>query len=244
MPTVRHLPRAPIREALLDVRISRPASSVMNGLRELGESLPGFRETHTQFYFEGQIQLQEGVISREDRAEPLGFRVASEDGLRVVQLRVNGFSFSRLEPYTSWEEIRAEAGALLDRYVEVIGSNEATRIALRYVNHLRLPYPTPDLTEFVVGLPDLPSGWPNAVESFLYRVTLAAEAGASVNVTHALVDDVDEDRIGVIFDIDAFREGRFAIGDDLFWRSFEELRELKNRIFFRGITEQTVEMYT
>ena len=54
---------------------------------------------------------------------------------------------------------------------------------------------------------------------------------------------VDEDRIGVIFDIDAFREGHFTVGDDRFWSMFEELRDLKNRIFLSGLTNRTMEMY-
>jgi len=244
MSQVRHLRQAPIREAVLDVRFPRTDDARLEALRELAQSLPGFANLDAQFHFESGIQWSSsGEISRHDRTEPLGFRTVSEDEARVVQLRLNGFSYSRLRPYTSWEEIREDSRPLLERYVETIGSRGAIRLALRYINHLRLPYPVEDLKQFVLGLPDPPEGWPSAVESFLYRVTLADESGASVHVTHALVDDVDESRIGVIFDIDAFREGRFTVGDDEFWRAFEELRDLKNRIFFDGITDRTMEMY-
>lgn len=244
MPQVRHLRHAPIREAVLDVRIPRTGVAPLDALRELAGSLSGFANVDAQFQFESGIQWSgSGEVSRHDRTEPLGFRAVSEDETRVVQFRLDGFSYSRLRPYTSWEEIRDEARPLLERYVETVGSRDGIRLALRYINHLRLPYPTEDLKKFVLGLPDPPEGWPAAVESFLYRITLADDSGASVHVTHALVDDVDESRIGVIFDIDAFREGRFTVGDDAFWRTFEELRDLKNRIFFRGITDRTVEMY-
>lgn len=244
MPEVQHLSRAPIREAVFDVRIPRQAATVMEALERLARSLPGFAPGHTQFEFEAGIELDAGGgVRRHERTEAIGFRVTSDDQLRVLQIRANGFSFSRLQPYTSWDQIRTEVEPLLERYIEAVGTREGERVALRYINHLRLPYPTMNVKDYLLGLPDLPDTWPGVVESFLYRATLGGPSGISVNVTHALVDDVEEDRIGVIFDIDAFRVARCAIGDESFWQTFLELRDLKNRIFFGGITTRTVEMY-
>lgn len=240
----RHLDRAPIREAVFDVRVDRAEAAALDDLRDLAESLEDFPTVQHTYRAEVGIEVREkGEFTREDRAAPHGLRVISSDQTRILQLRLDGFSYSRLAPYTSWDQLREEAAAYLHPYAEVMDGVEATRLALRYINHLRLPYPTADLAEYILGLPELPGEWPQTVESFLYRVTLSDESDSSAHVSHALVDDVDEDRIGVIFDIDAFREGSFAIGEDEFWETFEELHDLKNRIFFGGITERTAEIH-
>ena len=38
-----------------------------------------------------------------------GYVFTSADGKQVVQYRLDGFTFSRLRPYTRWEEVFAEA---------------------------------------------------------------------------------------------------------------------------------------
>jgi hypothetical protein len=58
-----------------------------------------------------------------------------------------------------------------------------------------------------------------------------------------LADDVDEDRIGVIFDIEAYLDGSFETDDASIWGPFSDRRDLKNRIFFAGITESTLSLF-
>lgn len=40
---------------------------------------------------------------------PDGFLLSSSDKLRIVQARLDGFTFSRLAPYETWERLRDEA---------------------------------------------------------------------------------------------------------------------------------------
>jgi uncharacterized protein (TIGR04255 family) len=181
--------------------------------------------------------------SRCHEARPGGFRAVSERDAQAVQFGLSGLTVSRLEPYESWEQLAGEAQRLWAVFRTVSSPDRTIRLGLRYSNHIRLPYPLTDLGEYLVGLPDPPSEWPQTISSFLFRQTFHDEGtGAAVNVMHALADDVDEDRIGVIFDIDAYLEGSFGVEEHELWGTFTELRDLKNRIFFAGVTEATLSL--
>lgn len=130
------------------------------------------------------------------------------------------------------------------QYVEVVKPAHVTRLGLRYINHLRFHQPILDLQEYLVGLSDLPAAWPQVVSNFLTRLTLFDdERGFSAHVTRALVEETNPDMVGVLFDIDVFQTIQLPPSRDEVWGTLELLRNLKNRIFFNGITERTVEMY-
>ena len=243
MPEPRRLKHAPIREAVVDIRVPPVPPSSLDALRELAKGLE-YPVVHEAFEFLGQFNLgPQGMMAQGQQSRPSGFRAVSESRSQIVQFRLNGMAVSRLEPYESWEQLVAEAKQLWLAFREAAHPEGATRLGLRYINHVRVPYPGSDLRDYFAGLPDLPKEWPQAVSSFLFRQTLHDDlTGAAVNITHALADDVDEDRIGVIFDIDAYREASFGVDDPELWGTFGDLRDLKNRIFFSGVTEATLSL--
>lgn len=215
-------------------------------LEDLTQGLDGYGDVKHLREFEGSVQIgQEGTPQSETlRHETVGFRATSEDEHRVVQFKLSGFTFSRLAPYTTWEEVRDEARELWDQYAGAVEVDEVVRVALRYVNHIRLVQPVQDIETFFHMLPEVPDGLPQMLTNFLARVTIfEPETQFSAHVTHALVDDIDPDRIGVILDIDAFREGVFSVEQDDIWKILADLREFKNGIFFGALTERAVEMF-
>lgn len=247
MPTPRLLANAPIREAVVEVRVSPfEAELTLPALHDMADSLEGYPTVQPLFQFQGQFKVdQAGEVETNQETSPVGFRAISEDETHVIQFRLNGISISRLQPYVSWEQLYEVSGAHWTAFRESFEVNQAVRLGLRYVNHIRIPYPVGDLLDYFRGIPDPPPQWPQAVSSFLYRSTLHdAKTGCAATVMHALADDVNENRIGVIFDIDAYVEGVFGVTDDEIWGTFAQLRDLKNRIFFEGITEAALELFT
>jgi uncharacterized protein (TIGR04255 family) len=62
-------------------------------------------------------------------------------------------------------------------------------------------------------------------------------------IVQALERSVDPSVVSLLLDIDAFREEVAAPDDPALPTAFEQLRQLKNEIFFASITETTAEMY-
>ena len=59
----------------------------------------------------------------------------------MIQLRVDGFTFNRLKPYTSWEKIFPRAYRFWKKYLDCVEPVGVTRLATRYINALDVPIP-------------------------------------------------------------------------------------------------------
>ncbi len=238
MVRVRHLSRAPISEAILDIRVQKIDRDHRPILSELAEDT-GFPSVQIGFEFQADLPLEPGADLPEP--QPAGFRAVSEE--QIVQFRFDGVSVSRLRPYGTWDELVDVTRSAWDCYRDRLGDLRVSRLGARYVNHLRLPYPGIELETFFEGLPADPPEWPSTISSLLQRRTLH-EGDFAVHISHALADDVDEGSLGMIFDIDAFTLVDFG-GDEseAIWETFARLRELKNRIFFGGLTDEALSHY-
>jgi uncharacterized protein (TIGR04255 family) len=156
---------------------------------------------------------------------------------------VDGFTFSKIEPYTTWEEVSLEAFRLWKVYVEAAKPKGISRVAVRYINRMRLPA-VKDLGEYLEAPPQLPSPIPQSVREFLTRVYVRDDKrNTSAVIVQALEPRIDPNALSLLLDIDAFREVSEAPDDPGLPSVFQELRELKNDIFYASITEKIVEKY-
>jgi uncharacterized protein (TIGR04255 family) len=243
----RHLSNAPITEGLIDLRVEAPAGVTVDTLVAAIAQRNNFGYTlknpiiRSEFGFSLNVQ-QSRAIAHDPRATSIGVRLHSPDERHVALLSIEGFTLSRLEPYGSWEDLLRETLPLWRGYAECLGPGTITRIATRYINNLRLP--STDLERFLDLLPRLPQGLPSAVSGFLQRYALQdALTQATVLLTEALPEASTGPPVPVILDIDAFRHARFPMDDQTVWQYLEQLRVLKNRVFFTCLTEAGVELY-
>ena len=123
-----------------------------------------------------QIQEAVGWVYRADAA--------------VAQFRVDGFTFNKLEPYTTWENVFGEAARLWQIYAQTAQPLEIARLAVRYINRLRLPGPA-ELGQYLEAPPVLPPPIPQAVREFLTRIIVEDGNGASAILIQALEASLD-----------------------------------------------------
>lgn len=241
----QHLPNAPITEALIDLRVNKSDAQALEqslGLlkERLGDRYP---QVNNLRGFEAGFVLRMGK-DVEPHARDKGFGgyiFYSQDGLNVVQFRPDGFTYNRLKPYTSWEEITPRALDLWRLYTELTKPEFVVRAALRYINHLRFPFPLESYYQYLTTMPPAPEGPHYFIKGYLSRVIIGdPNLGTDAIVSQALEPLADTKSITFILDIDAFREGEFApLGDELL-RTLDNLRAMKNNIFFGSITEDTL----
>jgi uncharacterized protein (TIGR04255 family) len=174
-----------------------------------------------------------------------GHRLLSKDGKNVVQLRRDGFTFSRLNPYTKWEEVFGEAWRLWGKYVETAQPLEVSRIAARFINRLLLPLPFVNPKEYLKAPPVAAEGWPSDMGSFLSRLVMHdPKSDILVNVIQALEPQASgQTSVTLLFDIDAYQDVSLTADDVTIRARFAGLRELKNRVFFKGLTEKAIDLF-
>lgn len=242
----RHLKRAPITEALIDFRVKKRAEFKVQDLRRLKQTLTAeFPVVEEQFLIEGGISLKPGDagVHQFVAADQLnGYFFKSEDGLNIAQFRSDGFTFNKLAPYTSWEELFPKVWKLWLMYIQTGAAEFVTRVAVRYINKLTIPTTTSDLGVYLTVLPVLPAGISGQVSNFLTRFVLKSQDDCTANITEAIEKGDDPKSLTVILDIDVFKVKEFELDDPSIHSTFDALHDLKNRIFFSSITEETARL--
>ena len=164
---------------------------------------------------------------------------------KVVQARLDGFTFNKLKPYENWEMFRDEGRELWEFYLELAHPLRVNRIALRYVNRIEVPLPFGDFNEYILTNPQVAPKLPQSLSSFFMRIQIPfSDQMALATITQTMEKPTESQKLPLIIDIDVVRQSNFT--KDAFseiWDGFEELRIVKNDIFFNSITEKAQELF-
>lgn len=240
----RHLNKAPITEAIIEIRFSpSPNVKVPRDLTEfcvaLKESYPDQKpQTELKFEF-----LPGSSSPNAKHTELVSFRLSSSDGLQIVQAWTDRLTFSRLKPYQTWEHLREESRKVWDIYAKLIKPEAITRVATRFINSIEVSLPIRDFADYLVSAPIIPEKVPQGLASFYSRFVVPdPKTGATAIVTHALESLVTPNIAPVLIDIDVFLERSYETPEEA-WITLNKLRDLKNLIFFESLTEKALEPY-
>lgn len=240
-----HLNNAPIREALIDVRAALPADAGLALLDSVDDRMRAAfpeRKTIHQGRFQVNFDFKEGASETSAEHGALGVRYESQDGKRIVQFRLNGYTYSRLAPYTNWDEMRDEAREFWQIYSSAMSPVAVSRVATRFINMIRIPMPINDFEDWLTQPPRIPKDLPQALAGYLLRIVLPdPDTGATSIITQAL-EEVGPQYASVVLDIDVFLNRDSGDADGSIWDQLEQLRTLKNKIFFASVTDRTLEL--
>lgn len=243
----RHLARAPIVEATLYVAV-QPRPDVT------AETLAALRTRLATRYPSRETRLADAPfgalgrsVERPDPAQgrqPVGYVFTSSDGRNVVQARTDGLSVSRLRPYTTWEDLLAEARRVWSDYAEVAGAERARYIGLRYINRFVVP-PSARYEDYLRTRPVLSPGLGGTPAVFFMLFTLPRrdpESVATITVSSGTPRD-GEEGAPVVFDVDLSANATPDMLGEGMWNAFAGLREIKNQIFFESMTDRAWETF-
>jgi uncharacterized protein (TIGR04255 family) len=174
----------------------------------------------------------------------VGYLFRSADGKRVLQTRLDGFTFSRLRPYESWATIRDEAKRLWGVYQRTVKPIRVTRVAVRYINQIDMPLPLQDFKEYFRTIPEVSAELPQGLSAFLMQLQIPqVDLGAVLVLTETLAPPPSPDLASIILDIDLFKEGCDLKSDDDVWSLLESFRDRKNEAFEGCITDKARQLF-
>lgn len=240
----RHLSRAPITEAIVDIRVKARTDMDALDFTGLRESLaPEFPRATERRGFSFGMTSATGEAELKDLGLQ-GFFFHSADEKTIAQFRIDGFTLNRLAPYTSWEALRPIVARLWQVYLETARPDHVVRVALRYLNRVPIPESPVDLDKYLAAAPSIPAELPQLVSRFLTKVTLQdPDARLTAHVTQQMESDLASRQLVVLLDIDAFQERDQEQLDVPVEPVLEHLHDFKNRIFFGLLTEDAVRMF-
>lgn len=240
-PAFPHLNNAPITEAMIDFRVRLPGAFEILRLKEahpqLSADYPNIEEQ-----FEQRLGQPPKLTVRSQDVG--GYRFRSGDNKSIVQFRRNGFTFNRLKPYPSWDQVFPEACRLWNIYSTVAHPEEISRIAVRFINRVQLPLPNLEFSDYLTAPPPLPQGIPQSLSGFLTQVVIQdPETKLAANIVQALEPALNEQYVSMILDIDVYQRDVSQLTLEAVLGQFAKLREMKNRIFFGSLTEKALALY-
>ncbi|MDY7000560.1 MAG: TIGR04255 family protein [Thermodesulfobacteriota bacterium] len=247
MAKIRYLKNAPITEAIIDFRIKPPSGIQVSDFLPLTKTLQDqYPKVKDIRKFEGRFDfdMKKGKALKSSLEEtPQGYRCESDDEKNIVQFKIDGLTFSRLKPYTRWEDIFAEARRIWDIYITKISTASVMRLATRYINHIEIPLPI-DFSQYLTAPPIIPNDLPQSATDFLTRIVVHdTNLDILVNITQALGKSSKKNHAAIILDIDAYKQCELDVNSEDMWLIFGQLHDMKNKIFFGSITEKTAGLF-
>jgi len=238
-----HLRKAPIVEAVIDFRIPREPAVAPDTFAGLFPSIgQKYSQAGAILSLEARFGIESGrMLGPTQRRADLGWKYQADT--EVAQFRVDGFTFSKIEPYTTWEEVFGEAFRLWEVYRSLAKPTQLSRIAVRYINRMGVSG-NRNISDFLTAPPVPPKPIPSVIRDFLTRIHVADEShNLAAVIVQALEPQFDPNVMSLLLDIDAYHETSIAPNDPDIPALFQQLRELKNEIFYASITEICAEMY-
>jgi len=234
-----HLSRAPITEAIIIIRVDAPDLTL--------EKVAGVHDVVRDTFPEKQDRIDYEFVLDVNAARKtekhLGWLAWSADRSRAMQARLDGFSFSRLPQYKNWAELRDEARRAWVAYSEAVKPRLVKKLAVRYVNRIELPQPIKSFDDYFQTFPKIGPTLPQVLSGVFVRLLIPFDS-VTASITYTIdVPGVTPSVLPIVLDIEVFKDMDFEPHSDDVWAALDELRSIKNRVFFGSITKKLEEMF-
>lgn len=244
MSTPRPLRSPPVVEAIIDVLARFDAPPFEEQLARVGaELITEYPQTDKRITYEWAVNKGEPAPAK---MRVVGLVYRSDAMARVVQVREDGCSFSQLKPYSSWDAAFSEWRRVWALYRDTLSPARVVRVSTRFINRLEFPGAAIDFDDMLAIGPRLPPSGPQYLSAFSTVVTIPEVAPRTRCVLRSSYEGNlgPDGKVPVMLDLDVVRECDFDPRDDAgIFAAIDELRPIKNLMFFGSLTDKAVEVF-
>lgn len=238
-------PKAPITEAVFDIRIDKLNLQGVETLEQIkefvSEEFPLEKKQHevtNMFQFSLNQQPESKLQSNH-----FGYTFLSKDSSRQIQVRMDGFTLNILKPYEDWETHFNTFMKYWNEYNRLFRPNNVLRIATRYINRIEIPLPFESFQEYITNMPPIPDCLPQSFISFFMQVQVPCHDEIRKVIITETVEPDQQGKLPFILDIDVFQELKVDKSEQNLKENFAELRNIKNSVFESCITEKARQLF-
>jgi uncharacterized protein (TIGR04255 family) len=241
----RHYSRAPITEAVIDLRVEFDTPPTQSDFLQGAERLRGQFPVQAPIHFfemnfgPGDDDLQPSFNSAQTE---VGVRLTSAEHNRVLQVQRHGFTYSHMPPYSQWSSFSEEAKNLWNAFVASYRPATVVRVAVRYINRIVVPSSTAKFDEYFTLYPTAPPGVLDEVTGCFMQIAspqrdIAENAAAVINF--ALEPNTLPGNLSFLLDFDVYSTCRCDPTSPEIWELLGRLRARKNELFESSITDKS-----
>ncbi|RMH44063.1 MAG: TIGR04255 family protein [Gammaproteobacteria bacterium] len=252
-------PDAPILEALINfnVRFSRAVEvdRINSFHNECGSTFP-ISQDRVEIRHTVSFDEKSGSTDAQLTREFVGKVFFAEDRARAIQIRRDGFAYSKLRPYNDWNSLVEDAKIWWEKYRDFYNPILVTKASVRYINKIGLPRSILDangnivlssLRNYILTTISIENRLSSIARDAFCRIVIPHPRETSILATVISTPDKnqnDQDKFYHILDIDVVADVEMdPINNDAIWNLMDALREFKNKIFFASLTEQAKELF-
>lgn len=115
---------------------------------------------------------------------------------------------------------------------------------MRYINRIEIPLLLKDFKEYILTVPVVAPELPQALEHFFMRLVIPRpDLGAVAIINQTMEIPEGGQRLPFLFDVEVFKKTSYSGDEEDMWNEFEKLRDFKNEVFFKSMTEQAKELF-
>jgi len=238
------LSNAPIQEAILDVRTTNNDSFSPEVIKErLPLDVPEFNRIEERIEGKVKLHLEKGkqLSAEKPNAETAALIFRNTENTEAIQLRRNGFGFSRLKPYENWGNFYSGFVENWNKCERFVLGKEINRIGVRYINALPISSGQIDLSDLFLLRPEYPDNLGGAANNIFLKLSFQEKGANGQHINSNLIlrsGNTMDGNPTFILDIDVSAICNCHPLDKDFEKFTLELRTIKNRIFKNSLTPQ------
>lgn len=236
----------PITEAVIEVKIKNSISK--ENLEKIAKKLQlSYPNKELVNNLDINIKQQpEGNGSLNLNTRVNGYSLTSDDQTNKVIILSNSIAAIQLAPYQGWEQVKEKFTSAWKHWKKTSKTQEVSRIGIRNINRIDIPSINIDrinLEEYLTFNPKVPKFSNSPITRYLMQVSQPISDLWSVNITSTGIQSPLINHTSLLLDIDVFRTDNIPLNDVDLWKTIDEARDIKNKIFKACITQKTEELF-
>jgi uncharacterized protein (TIGR04255 family) len=183
------------------------------------------------------------------KVSQMGFILKDKSNSYIIQAKRGSFAFHKVNGYESFESILIKLETYWDELVKICGNLTIFNLSVRYLNLIGKEEKE-KVSDLLTIVTKHPFGEDNETNLTQHRFKYDKNPQITVIVVTAKPNFIDPDKQnnkvkdGVVLDIIVNKKIDAQEGKVFRFESFNEMRGIKNDIFFKSITEQTIKKYS
>jgi uncharacterized protein (TIGR04255 family) len=247
-----HLSRAPITEALLEVRARAQVPWNKDEIsRKIIEKVPDYPATMPEHGIENRIDTTPSTagqiaVTSNIEIQWQGLRCQSPSvPQQVVRFTRDAFLFSRLQPYENFDAFSQEGLRLLQLHREIADPGSIQRLGLRFINRIEIP-PNGRLKDYFTAPPREASKLRLPLSGFYHNDSIIVPGhpyAGNVAKTMQVFPEATNLPPALILDLSVYVPGPLPFFVDFIVVHLKNMRWLKNKLFFGNLTPGALEQF-
>jgi len=194
--------------------------------------------------FKGNINLPTptaGISTAKISSKQVGYSYLNLEKTHKLVITKENLIFAIEGVYPGWPEFKEEGLDVIHNFKHILSDSIITRVSMRFVNRINIQISTIPEDYFNTSISAREGTIEYPIDSYFFKYsTQIPNTKINSNVIQSLEEKSESD-YSFVFDIDVLCHERNEFSIINFANKLEELREVKNDIFFKNLTKKTLE---